>query len=304
MSLEQITEIYDSKIITYEANPIFFETFVPKLVEVGNEQTSWVTVEKDDVTKLVDVYIYFYQAKNLSLYYHAKNLKLPSKGVLKEAAPIIRMPRMLRDAVREYCRPMRHGATYYIPELKSTASTKFADVSKIFQFNMDTVNKLDVIYQRCAIDAVPIVDEAISYAQLSIYIPGNYNLTQESKLSNTVKSAENKQRDEVSEQSQKEENNGNDEETDDQNGYLWSANQNLPEWRQKAHYLLKHFSVKHLTVTLKDREVSGFRGFWLYPVAYVTYQFRLNQRFPSQENRSKTPPDSGENRKKKRIKNN
>lgn len=110
--------------------------------------------------------LYYFKTHSLILLREGRNVPLPDK--LRLLSEQLKVPRYIRDIVREFCRPMIFNQNIYLPDIKFDHSFGESGVN-LFSDIRDVLSKWDYTISKVGCEIVSIDMEAPSPVPISFY---------------------------------------------------------------------------------------------------------------------------------------
>lgn len=119
---------------------------------------AWTKAEPAEIKQLlvVALKIYFFNTHYRTLLLCSR--VVPSKMALDYLTTCLRVPRFVRDVVREYCRPMFSNHTIYLPDIEYEKVNDDKPFTEIFG-SVDVFPKWNYMMERVGYDMVELVAE-------------------------------------------------------------------------------------------------------------------------------------------------
>lgn len=276
MNMTSINELFaeDRIIQTYDVDYTKFDNYCEQLATI-TEGSKWFEVGVQDVKKYGHAAFKLYTFLSHKKFHMIQGIQTPSETELMSLGFDFMIPRFLRDILREMARPMSVDASIYIPSISSWPKklTRVKDLG----IDITEVYKIMRSFKKAGLDLVPIELEKIAVAPYFVFSDTHQNLYFSSPPQDWRLKACNLLR---------------------HNRFYEFQEADLGE-EANIFNMLKEYvnNLSHGFIdarTVNGRKMFVYAGLQTLEGSYIS----MNNRFPSDEQHSNTPPGSS---RKKRI---
>lgn len=234
----------------------------------------WSKIDHSEIEKIVTsaIKIYYFKTHYKKLLAHRRDV--PPMEYLNIVSSMIRVPRLVRDLCREFCRPMYLQDCIFIPDIIYNR----LDNKSIYQMFEDidvlALNRWNHVWEKLKLELFEIKDEAIKSVPLSFFYPETSTVYSVSQLEDWRIDAFGVLR-----------------------HLVWNGP--LPSVDQSEKYCYDPTEIYNSVI---DGRFAGFHPCFLYRVESIKGRYAYlhsDSRFPTTGLHSNTPPRSGT---KKKIK--